>query len=147
MGWLLLILAIVIIIVWVHMARGMSSPDRITAALDIVETAHFEPAEGFDEARREDPELVGWAKAHRDCIMLFRSQQGDRVQEVVDVASSNFHPGLVVHYLDGRAVKTDAGSLSDQRHCDKAEELLRRIRQVMRQVHPPQLNNYDGFHY
>ncbi len=146
MTWILLLL-VVVIIVWVHCARGMSFRDRIKAAMDVVESSDFSSADGFEEARREDPDLVGWVRAKRDCVMLFRSQHGPHVKEVVDVASGNFHPSLVVHFEDGRAVRTDEGELNDARLRGKAEELLKKVRQVMRRLHPQPMKNYDGFHY
>ena len=146
MTWIVLLL-VVVIIVWVHCARGMSFRDRINAALDIVESSHFVAAEGFEDARREDADLMGWVKADKDCVMLFRSEHGAHVKEVVDVASGSFHPGLVVHFEDGRAVRTDEGELTDEKLRGKAEELLKRVRRVVQQIHPELIENYDGFHY
>lgn len=148
MWWLVSILSIIVlIIVAVHSMRGMAVLDRINAALDIVNSAKFEPVEGFDEARREEPDLVGWVRAGKDCLMLFRSEHGMQVKEVVDVSSDSFHPSLVVHYQDGHAVRSDEGELLDRRHQNNAEELLRKVRLIMRRLHPELLEHYDGFHY
>ncbi len=146
MIWIFIVL-VVVIIVWIHCARGMSFNDRINAALDVVASTDFVAAESFEEARREDADLVGWVKSKQDCVMLFRSEHGPHVKEVVDVVSGNFRPGLVVHFDDGRAVRTDEGELNDAKLRSKAEKLLKEVRQVMRRLHPVAMKNYDGFHY
>lgn len=148
MWWLISILSLVVlIIVAVHSLRGMAVLDRLKAALDIVDSARFEAVEGFEAARLDEPDLVGWVRAGKDCLMLFRSQQGTHIKEVVDVSSDSFHPSLVVHYQDGHALRSDEGELPDRRHKKNAEELLRKVRQIMRRQHPKLLEDYDGFHY
>jgi hypothetical protein len=147
MWWLICSLSLLaLIIVWIHSVRGMAVRDRLNAAVDIVDTSNFEPAEGFEQARNEDPDLVGWIQAGNDSVMLFRSQHGVLVKEVVDVASNSFHPGLVVHYENGHAVRSDEGLLSDARHRKTAEELLRKSRLAMHRLHPQPMKDYDGFH-
>lgn len=148
MWWLIAILSLIALaIVAVHSMRGMAVPDRLKAAMDIVDTAKFEAADGFEDARREEPDLVGWVRAGKDCVMLFRSQHGMQIKELVDISSDSFHPSLVVHFQDGHAVRTDDGELMDRRHQKSAEELLRKVRQIMRRLHPELLEHYDGFHY
>ena len=148
MWWLVSCLALMaLIIVWIHSMRGMPVRDRLDAALDIVDTSTFVPSEGFEEARHEDEDLVGWIRAGQDCVILFRSQHGAHVREVIDVASGNLRPGLVVHYEDGRAVRSDEGELLDSRHRQQAEKLLTKVRRSMRQHHPQSSKDYDGFHY
>ncbi len=148
MWWLVTCLALLaLIIVWVHSMRGMPVRDRLDAALDIVESSNFAASVGFDEARQEDPDLVGWIRAGQDCVMLFRSQHGPHVREVIDVASGNFRPGLVVHYEDSEPMRSDEGELLDPRHRQRAEALLSKVRQRMRQLHPQSSKEYDGFHY
>ncbi len=148
MWWLVSILSlIVLIIVAVHALRGMAILDRLKAAMDIVDSAKFEAAEGFEQARLDEPDLVGWVRAGNDCLMLFRSEHGTQVKEVVDVSSDSFHPSLVIHFQDGRAVRSDEGELLDRRHQKNAEELLRKVRLIMRRLHPQLLEDYDGFHY
>ena len=147
MWWLICSLSLIaLIIVWIHSVRGMAIRDRLNAAVDILDTSNFEPAEGFDQARSEDPDLMGWIQAGKDCVMLFRSQHGAQVKEVVDVASNSFHPGLVIHYQDGRAVRSDEGELHDARYQNIAEELLRKTRLIMCRLHPQPMKDYDGFH-
>ncbi len=147
MWWLIGSLSLIaLIIVWIHSVRGMAVRDRLNAAVDILDTANFEPAGGFEQARSEDPDLMGWIQAGKDCVMLFRSQHGAQVKEVVDVASNSFHPSLVVHYQNGRAVRSDEGELNDARHQNTAEELLRKTRLTMCRLHPQPMKDYDGFH-
>lgn len=148
MWWLICILSLIaLIIVAVHLMRGMAVFDRLKAAMDIVDSAKFEAAEGFEEARLDEPDLVGWVRAGKDCVMLFRSQHGTQIKEVVDVSSDSFHPSLVVHFQDGHAVRTDEGELLDKRQQKNAEELLRKVRLIIRRLHPELLEHYDGFHY
>ncbi len=148
MWWLICILSLIaLIIVAVHSLRGMAVLDRIKAATDIVDSADFEAIESFEEARLDEPDLVGWVRAGKDCVMLFRSEHGTQIKEVVDVSSNSFHPGLVIHYQDGHAVRSEEGELLDKRDQKSAEELLRKVRQIMRRLHPQLLEHYDGFHY
>jgi hypothetical protein len=148
MWWLISCLCLLtLIIVWIHSTRGMAVRDRLNAAVDILESSNFQAAEGFEQARNEDPDLMGWIKAGKDCVMLFRSRHGSHVKEVVDVASNSFHPGLVVHFQDGRAVRSDEGELLDARHQKTAEDLLSKTRVLMCKLHPQPMKDYDGFHY
>lgn len=148
MWWLISILSLIaLVIVVVHSMRGMAAVDRLKAALDIVDSDRFAAVDGFEEARLDEPDLVGWVRSGKDCVMLFRSQHGAQIKEVVDVSSDSFHPSLVVHFQDGHAVRTDEGELLAKRPQKNAEELLRKVRQIMRRQHPELLENYDGSHY
>lgn len=148
MWWLISILSLIaLVIVAVHSMRGMAVLDRLKAAMDIVDSDKFEAADGFEESRLDEPDLVGWVQAGKDCVMLFRSEHGTQIKEVVDVSSDSFHPSLVLHFQDGHAVRSDEGELLDKRHQKSAEDLLRKVRQIMRRLHPQLLEHYDGFHY
>ena len=136
MGWVALIV-IVGVLFWVHCARGMSVKDRIEVALDIARSSNFAVAEGFDAAAKEDPELIGWMQAGKDCVMLFRSENGSEVREIVDFASGSFHPGLVIHYRNGTAVRTDAAELVDARlSADRAPRVAATAAHARRRVAP-----------
>ena len=143
MLWIALLL-LVVLVVWVHCARGMSVKDRIDIAMDIVRSSNFTVAEGFTNATKEDPELVGWIKAGHDCIMLFRSVQGKDVKEIVDFASDSFHPGLVIHYVNGTAVRAGKNEVHDARARKRAAELLSNVRRMM---HVPQPAEEFGYRY
>lgn len=143
MWWWLLVLLAVVVIVWMN-SWGMSSRDRISIAFDLLTSSNFQVADGFEAARLEDPDLVGWIQDGKNCIMLFRSQHGPHIKEVVDVVSDTFHPGLVVHLEDGRAVRTDASELLDDKLIASAERLAEKVRHTMRRLQPAQ--EYDGVH-
>ncbi|MCA9131886.1 MAG: hypothetical protein KDA45_01975 [Planctomycetales bacterium] len=130
MWWIILLVALGLILA-VHCLRGLSVRDRVDVALDIVRSSRFSVAEGFDRAVQEDPELMGWLQAGKDCVMLFRSTQGEEVREIVDVASGSFHPGLVIHYLNGKAMRAGKIELREGRVKRHAEQLLRDVRRAI----------------
>ncbi|MEZ6137651.1 MAG: hypothetical protein R3C53_22420 [Pirellulaceae bacterium] len=128
--WGTAVVVLVALLVWANIVRGMDVKDRIDIALELVRSSRFTAADGIAEAVREDPSLVGWVKSGGDCIMLFR-QDGEPKREIIDFASSSFHPGLVIHYRDGHLERTDAGEVSDRRILRNAEQLLREVRQLL----------------
>lgn len=130
MWWILLLLGVVLL-VWVHCAYGMSVRDRIDVALDIMRSAKFSPAEGFENAAREDPSLVGWIQDGSDCVMLFRSSDGDEVEDIVDFASGSFHPGLIIRYKNGTATRAGQSDITDHRVRKKAAQLLYDVRRAI----------------
>jgi hypothetical protein len=143
MAWVVVLL-IIGILVWVQCARAMSVKDRIEVALDIARSSNFEIAEGFEAASREDPDLIGWMQAGQDCVMLFRSTDGNNVREVVDFLSGSFHPGLVIHYQNGRAIRTDEKEVVDARLRKRADQLLLHVRRI---VKAPQVQEDFGYRY
>ena len=135
MLWFLLLLVLVAAIVWVHCARGMSIRDRIEIATEIIQTAKFTAAEGFEAATREDPDLAGWMQAEKNCVMLFRTADGGETREIVDFVSDSFHPGLIIHYKNSEIVRADNVDITDERVQKKAAQLLREVRQLMAITH------------
>lgn len=131
MLWLLGVFLLLGLLIWANAARGMSLGDRMDIALEIVQTSNFSVAEGYEDAAKEDPDLVGWIKAGKDCVMLFQSEMGGQKFEIVDFASDSFHPGLVVHYLDGSAVRTSSGEPIEGRAHRLADELLKQVHLVV----------------
>lgn len=145
--WWIVLLAVLGIVFWMHYSQAMSVTDRVTVALDIVRTSEFTMAEGFDEAVREDPSLVGWVKSGGHCVMLFREEgQNGEIREIVDFASDCFHPDLIIHYRDGIPVKTDSGGVVDPRPKRAAIDLLRKVQSLVNVAQVRELE-YDGCHY
>ncbi len=110
----------------------MSLRDRIDIALEIAQTAEFVEAEGLPAATHEDPDLVGWMQADKNCVMLFRNQDSGETREIVDFVSGSFHPGLVIQYVNSQPQRADGSPITDARVRRSAGELLRQVRQVMR---------------
>ncbi len=144
--WWFTLLLVVSFVFWMHYSRAMSVSDRISVAQDIVQSSNFSVAEGVEEAVREDPDLVGWIKDKGDCVMLFRTEEGNDCREIVDFASESFHPGLVIHYLNSKAVRVDSTDISDPKIRTSAEKLLRNVRRTIEVTVTPH-REYDGCHY
>ena len=144
--WWVILIVVVSFVFWMHYSRAMSDSDRISVALDIVDSSNFCIADGFDEATVEDPDLVGWIKDKNDCVMLFRSRESGGLTEIVDFASDSFHPGLVIQFLNAEAVRVDSADVEDSQVRSTAEKLLRRVKHIMEvKLHPEP--EYDGCHY
>ncbi len=145
--WWVVLLAVVCLLFFVHYRSGMSLADRISVALEIVRNSHFRRAEGMEQARREDPDLLGWIQCDRECVMLFRKQSGRDTIEIVDVVSPSFHPGLVIHYRNGVATRGDGGEITDPYIRKIAGELLRETRRQVHSICASQVDQWDGFRY
>ena len=144
--WWFVLLLVVSIVFWIHYSRAMSVMDRISVAQDIMRSSNFTFADGFEAAVKEDPELIGWIQDKSDCVMLFRSEHGDDVHEIVDFASQSFHPGLVVHYVNSKAKRIDSTDIEDRKVRTSAEELLRKVRRAV-EARLEATREYDGCHY
>ncbi len=145
MVWFGLLLVLVVIF-WIHYSISMTVPDRISAGQDVLSSTEFQPIGSFEEAVKEDPDLVGWICRDEESVILFRSQSGDDIREIVDISSKSFHPGLVIHYLNGQAVRTDAGEIKDANVQEAAQHLLTSVRDSVRKYQGI-TTNYDGWHY
>ena len=144
--WWMLLIAVLGFVFWVHYSHSMSASDRVAVALDLLKSSEFAPAEGFEDAVVEDPTLSGWIQSGRDCVMHFRSEENGTVEEIVDFASTCFHPGLVIHYENGRAVRTAEGPIEDSAARQAAEDLLAGVRAAT-QPAQAESSEYDGCHY
>lgn len=145
MFWWIVLALVVGIVFWVHYSQAMPVTDRLSVALDIIRTSKFSPANGFQSATQEDPTLTGWVKSKNSCIMHFRSKENGDINEVIDFASTSFHPGLIVHYSNGEPTHTDAKPELQFEERDQAKELLMEVRRLMKSK--VKTDGYDGWHY
>jgi len=145
--WWVLVLLLVGILFWINCARGMNLSDRVNVALDIVRSSNLSPADGFQNAAKEDPDLVGWMQDGRDCVMLFRTAHGNEIREIVDFTSESFHPGLVIHYTNGKTARAESSDNVDAQIRESADELLRQVRRIVGATHVPSQAESDGFRY